>query len=264
MAEKFGDESIGPEVVPAEVRAIGPADLDWALKEGWEDFKALRGDLFFLPIVYTGIGFVAAALAYRQALFPFIFPLAAGFAIVGPVAAAGFYEIARRREAGEDTNWFHFFDPVAGKSRWPLLFLAGMLAGIFLMWVAAANGIYGMTLGRLGLETPGAFLSALFTTPEGWRMILVGNLVGAGFALVALLVSAFSFPMAVDKGTEPLTAVLTSVKAFLVNPMTMLRWGAIVAGLLLLGSIPLFVGLMVVLPWLGYATWHLYTRTVVR
>ncbi|WP_448585676.1 DUF2189 domain-containing protein [Thermaurantiacus sp.] len=259
-----GRQGFGPEVVPAEVRRIGRADLDWALKAGWEDFRELRGDLFFLPLIYAGIGFLAAALAYQRELFPFIFPLAAGFAIVGPVAAAGFYEVARRREAGEPANWFHFFDPLAGPARWPLLFLSGMLAGIFLMWVAAANGIYGATLKTLGPATPGEFVRALFTTPEGWRMVILGNLVGAGFAFVALVLSAFSFPMVVDKGTEPLTAVLTSVRAFAVNRAVMLRWGLMVAVLLLLGSIPLFVGLMVVLPWLGYATWHLYTRVVVR
>ncbi len=253
-----------PEIAAADVRALTPADLRWALAAGWDDFRALRGDILFLPLIYAAIGFVAAAVAFNRDLFPLIFPMAAGFALVGPIAAAGFYEIARRREAGLDTSWFHFLDPMSGRSRLPLLFLAAMLAGLFLLWVAVAQGIYGQTLGRLGPSTPGAFLSALFTTPEGWRMILLGNLAGAGFALAALIVSAFSFPMVVDRAVDPLAAVMTSVRAFAKSPMTMLRWGATVAAILLLASIPLFIGLMVALPVLGYATWHLYTRAVVR
>lgn len=253
-----------PAVAAAPVRALTPADLRWALAAGWEDFRALRGDILFLPLVYAAIGFVAAALAFRRDLFPLIFPMAAGFALVGPVAAAGFYEIARRREAGLDTSWFHFLDPMSGRSRLPLLFLAVMLAGLFLLWVAAAQGIYGATLGRLGPPTPAAFVASLFSTPEGWRMIVLGNLVGAGFALAALIVSAFSFPMVVDRGTDPLSAILTSARVFARNPGTMLRWGATVAGILLVAAIPLFIGLMVALPVLGYATWHLYTRAVER
>ncbi|MFN7173519.1 MAG: DUF2189 domain-containing protein [Thermaurantiacus tibetensis] len=249
---------------PAAVRRITPDDLRWALAAGWDDFRALRGDILFLPLIYAAIGFLAAALAFQRDLFPLIFPMAAGFALVGPVAAAGFYEIARRREAGLDTSWLHFLDPLAGRSRLPLLFLAVMLAGLFLLWVAAAQAIYARTLGLIGPPTPEAFLASLFTTPEGWRMVVIGNLVGAVFALVALVISAFSFPMVVDRGTDPIAAVLTSARVFAANPGTMLRWGATVAGILLLGSLPLFVGLMVALPVLGYATWHLYTVAVVR
>jgi uncharacterized membrane protein len=249
---------------PAPVRDLTVADIRWALEKGWDDFRALRGDFLFLPVVYAALGFAASALAFHQTLFALIFPLAGGFALVGPIAAAGFYELARRREQGMDTTWFHFFDPMRGPQRFPLLMLSIVLAGLFLMWMTVAQGIYANTLGRLAPDGVADFLAKLFTTPEGWTMIIAGNLAGAGFALAALVIGAFSFPMAVDKACDPFVAILTSVSAFLHNPATMLRWGAVVAALLVAGSIPLFLGLMLVLPWLGYSTWHLYTRAVVR
>lgn len=261
MAELAAQEA---DTIPtaAPVRNITAADIKYALSKGWEDFQALRGELLFLPLIYVAVGFGAAVFAFNGNIFPLLFPLVGGFALVGPIAASGFYELARRREAGEDASWWHFFDPVKGKSRIPLAALAGMLLFIFLLWVTVANGIYGNTLGRLAPDTPAAFLDALFTTPEGWQMILFGNLAGGAFALAALIFSAFSFPMVVDRGGDPAAALLTSVAAFRRNPFTVLRWGATVGVILFAAAIPFFIGLMVALPVLGYATWHLYRRTV--
>lgn len=248
----------------AAVRPLKSEDLRWALDRGWDDFKAKRGDLLLLPFIYPVVGALAAVFAFNANLFPLIFPLAAGFALVGPVAAAGFYELARRREMGEDASWWHFLDPLKGRSRLPIAALTGMLAGLFLAWMAAAYAIYGATLGTLGPVTPDDFARDLFGTSQGWSMIVLGNLVGAAFAVVTLAVSAFSFPMVVDKSSEPLAAVLTSIAAFRQSPVVMLGWGARVALILLVAAVPLFVGLLVALPVLGYATWHLYTRAVVR
>ncbi|GGI82652.1 hypothetical protein GCM10007973_18870 [Polymorphobacter multimanifer] len=249
---------------PLEARPLTNDDLGWALNRGWEDFKLRRGDLLLLPIIYVIVGIVASALAFNAALFPVIFPLAAGFALVGPIAAAGFYELARRHEAGLDSGWSHFLDPLKGRPRGPLLALSAMLLVLFLAWLASAQAIYGATLGRLGPVTPADFMRDLFSTSQGLTMIIVGNLVGGLFAVVTLAVSAFSFPLAVDKGTAAGAAVATSVAVFRRNPAVMLGWGLRVALILLLGALPLFVGLMLALPVLGYATWHLYTRAVHR
>ena len=251
-------------IATAPVRALSSEDLRWALAEGWEDFKAKRGDLILLPFIYTVVGALASVLAFNNNLFPLIFPLAGGFALVGPVAAAGFYELARRREAGIDSSWWHFLDPLKGRSRLPIATLTFMLAVIFLLWMGVAQIIYTNTMGTLGPATPGNFVRDVFGTAEGISMIVIGNIVGAIFAVVTLALSAFSFPMVVDKGTEPFSAIATSVAAFRRNPATMIGWGVRVAAILALGAIPLFVGLMVALPVLGYATWHLYTRAVVR
>jgi uncharacterized membrane protein len=252
----------------AEVRRITDADIRWALREGWADYRERRGELLLLPLVYVMVGVLAAFVGFREDLFPLLFPLAAGFALVGPVAAAGFYELARRREAGEPSHWNHFFDPLFGPARATLIALSVMLAGLLLCWLWAAGSIHAATLATLGDMPPAEFLRRLFTTPEGLQLVLIGNAVGALFAFAALLLSAFSFPMAVDVrvqgAVDPFTAIMTSMAVFRRSPGTVLKWGFLVAALLLVGSIPLFVGLMVVLPVLGYATWHLYTRAVAR
>ena len=248
----------------APVRALTTDDLRWALAAGWDDFKAKRGDLILLPFLYPMVGVLASVFAFNTNLMPLIFPLAGGFALVGPVAAAGFYELARRREAGIDASWWHFLDPLKGRSRLPIAMLTAMLAAIFLVWMVVAQAIYKATLGTLAPATPMAFVQDLFGTQQGLTMIVVGNIVGALFAVVTLAVSAFSFPMVVDKGTDPSAAVATSVRAFQRSPAVMIGWGIRVALILALAALPLFIGLMVALPVLGYATWHLYTRAVER
>ena len=256
------DDTAAHAVSP--VRSITGDDLSWALKEGWADFRAKRGDLLLVPLIYPVVGLLASAFAFNAQLFPLVFPLVAGLSILGPAVAAGFYELAKRREAGQDSSWFHFLDPLRGPSRMAILVLTAMLAGLFIAWLAAAWAIYGATLGTLGPATPSEFLRDLFATREGWTMILLGNLAGGAFAVATLAVSVASFPMVVDKPVDALAAVQTSIAAVAKNPVTMIRWGITVAAILALGALPLFVGLAVALPVLGYSTWHLYTRVVAR
>lgn len=257
------DLTMSPEAA-APVRTLTNDDLRWALARGWDDFKQKRGDLILLPFIYPLVGVLTSVFAFNSNLVPLIFPLAGGFALVGPVAAAGFYELARRREAGIDAGWWHFLDPLKGRSRLPIAMLTLMLVAMFLMWMGAAQAIYNATLGTLAPASPDDFVRDLFGTPQGWTMILVGNSIGALFAIVTLALSAFSFPMVVDKSSEPSAAVATSVRAFQRNPGVMIGWGVRVALILLIAALPLFIGLMVALPVLGYATWHLYTRAVER
>jgi uncharacterized membrane protein len=261
-------DDVLPDARP--VNHIDFSDLRWALERGVEDFRQLRGDLVFVGLIYPFVGLAAAMVALNQSLLPLLFPILAGISLLGPLVAAGFYELARRFERGDDIRWRHFFDVFTGPSAIALAGLGVILAGLFILWIASALAIYGFFFGdaNLGVSAPesvGAFLTALFTTSAGWQMMIVGNLVGLIFAIVALAVSVVSFPMVVDKpelGATP--AIETSMRAVARNPGTMIGWGLIVATLLVIGSIPLFVGLAVVLPVLGYATWHLYTRVVQR
>jgi uncharacterized membrane protein len=246
-----------------EVRTIRAADLREALRRGWADFVERRGDLIFVGIIYPLVGFMAAIMTLQDSLIPLFFPVAAGIALLGPVAAAGFYELARRREHGLDSDWSHFLDVIKRPSFDSLMIVTGLLLVLFFAWLAVAAGLY-LTLMGTAPESFAVFLRRLFTTPEGWALIVLGNLAGLIFATAVLTVSVVSMPMLVDKDVDVRVAIGTSVRAVAANKGVMLRWGIIVAALLAVGSIPFFVGLAVVLPVLGYATWHLYTELVVR
>ena len=250
---------------PLPVRHITESDLSWALAEGWKDFRDKRGDLIFAGVLYPVIGLCAAVLARNDQVLPLFFPLVAGLSILGPAVASGFYELARRREEGGDASWWHFLDPLRGRSREGLLLLLTLgLAGLFLLWLAAAWLIYEATIAGYNPVGAGQFVDRLLHTREGWTMIVLGNLAGLVFAIATLLFSVVSFPMVVDKSVDAPTAVATSLRAVQANPKVMASWGLRVAGLLFLGCLPAFIGLAVVLPVLGYATWHLYTRVVQR
>lgn len=246
------------------VRDIKAADLRAALSEGWDDFIAKRGDLVFIGLLYPLIGFVTAFAALGNRLIPLLFPLAAGISLLGPLVTTGFYELAKRRELGLDSRWRHFFDIRKSPSLEGILAVGALMVGIFIVWLAAAQLIYNAFF---GVEPPASlfgFINELFTTRHGLAMMIVGNLVGLFFAALILAVSVVSLPMLVDRDTDAGTAIGTSLRAVKANPWSMARWGLIVATLLILASIPFFLGLAIVLPWLGYATWHLYTRVVER
>jgi uncharacterized membrane protein len=256
-----GDTRHAP--LPA-VRTIGLADLRDVLARGIADFAAYRTDVVFLCIVYPVVGLVLASLAFGHGMLPLIFPLASGFALIGPVAAVGLYEMSRRREQGVDITWADAFGVVRAPAFGAILVLGLVLLAIFLLWLAAAYAIYLATLGPEMPASVGAFVRAVFTTAEGWTMIIVGVGVGFLFAVLVLTISVVSFPLLLDRDVGLYTAVATSVRAVMANPGPMAVWGLIVAGGLLIGSIPLFLGLIIVMPILGHATWHLYRKLVPR
>lgn len=249
---------------PPRVRQISRYDLDWALAQGWRDFKTKRGDILVLAVLYPLIGFLAAVVLLNDTMLPLFFPVVTGLSVMGPAVAAGYYEIARRHEQGLDSRWSHFFDPMRGRSRLSLSFLTLTLVSVFVAWLAVAYGIYALTVGSSEPLTVANFGERVFESAQGWTMIVVGNLVGLAFAALTLALTLVSFPLVVDKPVDALTAIETSLKAVKVNPGPTLSWGLRVAALLVLGALPIFIGLAVVLPVLGYATWHLYTRLVDR
>jgi uncharacterized membrane protein len=247
------------EPTPA-IRRIGLADIRAALREGWRDFLATPTQLAFLCILYPAIGLLAATLAAGGEVLHLVYPMAGGFALIGPVAALGLYEISRRRERGLPARWTNAFDVRRSPAIGQILVLGLGLVAIFLAWIWAAHAIHAATVGRLPPDL--GLNAALFGTPEGWRLIWLGNAVGFAFAAAVLVLTSVSFPMLLDRDSGIARAVGTSVRAFATNPVPMAAWGLTVAVLLLLGSLPLFIGLAVVLPVLGHATWHLYRRVV--
>ena len=246
------------------VRKIGIDDLRASLRQGWDDFMAMRGDLIFLGLLYPLIGFAGAVFTLNGPLLPFFFPVVAGVGLLGPVAAVGFYELARRREEGLDSNWSHFLDVRKRPSADDMGIVVGLLLLIFALWILAAGAIYVAIFGWTAPQSIPGFVEAVFTTPKGWALIVIGGLVGVVFAWVVLALSVASLPMLIDRDVGAADAVSASWRAVNANRPEMLRWGLTVLALLVIGSIPLFLGLAVVLPWLGYSTWHLYTRLIDR
>lgn len=244
------------------VRRIPIASLREVFNRAWDDFGAYRTDVIFMCVIYPVVGLVLARFLFGYHLLPMLFPLASGFALVGPFAAIGLYEMSREREKGNPVSWTNALAVLRAPNFGAIFGLGLILVAIFLSWMATAWGIQTATLGP---ETPlsvGGFLQAVFTTPAGWAMILLG--IGAGFlfAVFAMAISVVSFPLLLDRDVSLGTAIRTSVAAVRANPLPMAVWGMIVAGTLVLGSIPLFVGLIVVIPVLGHATWHLYRQLV--
>ena len=246
------------------VRRIAAADLGEALMRGFADEGAYRTDVFFLVLAYPLLCFGAAYVAFDLDMIPLLFPLASGMAIIGPAAAVGLHEMSRRREMNLPVSWRNAFDVVHRPAIGGILLLGMLLTALFAGWLAAAWLIYTRTMGPGLPDSASQFLRDVLTTDGGHLMMIEGIGVGFVFALVAMVISVVSFPLMVDRDIGFDTAVKTSVRAVLANPGPMAGWGLIVAALLVAGSIPLFVGLIVVVPVLGHATWHLYRKVVGR
>jgi len=244
------------------VRSIGLGDLRYALAKGLEDFRAMPTHVIFLSLIYPIAGIAIWRATFGYDVVPLLYPLAAGFALIGPFAAIGLYELSRRRELGLDTSWKHAFDIVHSPSIWALTALGLFLLAIFGVWLAVANGIYVANFGYRQPTSLTEFADMVLGTPEGHRLIVVGNVVGFLFAVLAFALSVVSFPLLLDRNVGVPVAIATSVRAILKNPVTMILWGIIVAVGLFVGSLPFFLGLAEVMPVLGHATWHLYRRVV--
>jgi uncharacterized membrane protein len=255
---------VGAERSPSglSVRRITPADLAHALASGWDDFDAMPSHAVFLCLIYPLLGLGLVLLCAEYSMLPLAFPLAAGFALIGPFAAVGLYELSRRREAGLDTNPTHAFDVLHSPSLGAILALGLLLVAIFVVWLAVAEAIYVANFGYAAPASIPQFVKDVFTTSAGWTLIVVGTGVGFLFAVVALMIGAVSFPLLLDRDVGSAVALLTSIRVVVANPLTMALWGLIVAALLVLGSLPFFLGLTVVMPVLGHATWHLYRRAI--
>jgi uncharacterized membrane protein len=257
-------------ILPAEpatalpaVRSIAPRDLLDVLAKGVDDFRAMPTHVIFLSLIYPVAGLAIARWTFGYDIIPLLYPLVAGFALIGPFAAIGLYELSRRRELGLDTSWRHAFDIVHSPSLWSILALGLLLVAIFGVWLAVAHGLYVAHFGEDERSIALAeFARRILDTPQGGSLIVTGNAIGFLFALAAFALSVVSFPLLLDRNVGMATAIVTSLRAVLKNPLTMALWGLIVAVGLALGSLPFLFGLAVVMPILGHATWHLYRKVV--
>jgi uncharacterized membrane protein len=250
-------EQTAPEIAATPiVRTIGMANLGRVLRLGWEDFKAVPSHAVILCVIYPVLGLVLARTVLGYSVLPLLFPLAAGFALIGPFAALGLYELSRRRERGEPASAWDAIDVLRSPSFGAMLGLGVLLLALFVTWVATAQAIYVAAFGYEAAAGIPDFARRVLTTPQGWCSV------GFLFALVALCVSVVSFPLMLDRHASAGEAIVTSLRAVAKNPVPMAAWGLIVAVLLIAGSLPFFLGLAVVIPLLGHATWHLYRAVI--
>jgi uncharacterized membrane protein len=245
-----------------KVRSIGPADLKDALVKGLDDFWAMPTHVVFISLIYPIFAVVLGAVTLENNFAPDLYPFAAGFPLIGPFAAIGLYELSRRRELGLDTSWKHAFDVVYSKSLGAIVTLGLLLSVILIVWLAIARAIFIANFGYKEIASLTAFAHDLLTTRQGHNVIVLGNVVGFLFALLAFSLTVVSFPLLLDRNVGVVAAALTSMRVVLKNPVTMALWGLIVACSLLVGFLAFLFGLALVMPVLGHSTWHLYRKVV--
>jgi uncharacterized membrane protein len=244
------------------IRKIHLSDLGDALRLGLADFWEKPSHYVLLVLIYPIIGIVLTIWMNGFYTWPLLYPLVGGFALIGPFAALGLYEISRRREQGLDTSWSHAFEVLRAPSIGSIAAIGVMLFVIFTLWLTGAQALYEGLFGSATPQTLDALMAQVFTTPAGMTLLLVGTALGALFALVTLCTTVIAFPLLLDRDVGAFVAIETSFRAVLRNPVPMLAWGIIVGAGLFIGALPLFVGLAVVIPIFGHATWHLYRKLV--
>lgn len=261
MGHSIAHRAEGSRAAPI-VRRIRIADLRDALGQGIDDFLETPTQLIFLALIYPIVGLAAARIAWGGDLFHLIYPLIGGFALLGPLGAVGLYEISRRREQGARTSWLDAFGVLRSPAILSVLALGVLLLGIFILWLFTAQSIFDAAFPDARPASLGTLMRDVIDTPAGHWLIVVGNVAGLVFSAVVLTISVVAFPMMLDREVGVGEAVRTSIHAVLANPVPMAVWGLIVAAGLALGCLPIFVGLAIVMPILGHATWHLYRKLV--
>jgi uncharacterized membrane protein len=245
-----------PAAPPLQFRTMSLLDIKNALVLGWDDLRQSRTDALIIGAIFPLAGIIFAAAFVVQAFLPFVFPLLAGFALLGPLATLYFAALSRQREHDDESITILFREPRLKE----IQRLAGTAIMIYLGWNLSAAIIYLFTLGSSNEAANAPFFTRVFTTSAGWELVIIGCAVGAIFAVVTLAISVISFPVVMDRPVTALQAVGISFQAMLRNPLFVLTWGAVVVAGLALGTVTCLLGMVVVLPVLGHATWHVYKR----
>ncbi len=246
-----------------QVRVVSAADIGECLNKGLADLRAAPGYGLTFGLIAALFGVAIVACVTFLGIPWMIYPFAIGFPLVGPFMAVGLYEVSRRLEAGQGLSWSGIWRVIWAQRRRELSWMAFVMLFVFWVWVYQVRLLLALFLGRQSFSSFGKFVDIITTTPEGIAFLVLGHVVGAALALIMFSVTVVSIPLLLERELDMVTAMITSVKTVLASPVVMLSWGLIVTLLVILASLPLFLGIVVVLPVLGHATWHIYKRAVV-
>lgn len=250
------DAAAGNDIVIADDLKI--SDLGAALRAGMRDFisRPVFGLFFASFYVATGIAMYYIFMVSGEARW--IVSAVAGFPLFAPFAAVGLYEVSRRQELGLPMSWTTILGALRGRGDEQLLLMGGFIFVGFSFWVIIAHMIFSIFVVSAGLGEGMVFLRS----PTGLTMLVFGSAVGAAIAFCFYVITIFSLPMLVDRDVDFITAIITSVKTVKANFGVLLLWGIFISAALFVAIVPMFLGLLVILPVLGHATWHLYRRAV--
>lgn len=262
MTDAHSDQTVSPASAALTIRKIGAADIVDALAKGLRDFQAAPMFGLFFGAIYTIGGILTIAAGFLWDKNYLVYPLAAGFVLIGPFVAVGLYEVSRRRELGEPLTWSAILGAVFAQSGKEISWMAFVTLFIFMVWMYQVRLLIALFFGLHGVPA-GSFPAILFTTPEGLAFLAVGHAVGAVLAVLVFSLTVVSFPLLLDRPVDFVTAMITSVKSVVLNPLPMVGWALAVTLLVIAACLPAFLGLIVVLPVLGHTTWHLYRKLVV-
>jgi uncharacterized membrane protein len=252
--------SLSGKVDPV-VRRITSADIADALGQGLRDFQAVPLYGLAFGALYAGGGIVILLSLTALDMIYLAYPLAAGFALLGPFVAIGLYEVSRRREAAQPISMGDIWFTV--KSRGEIGWMALVTVFFFVIWMSQVGFLIALLIGlNASFSNLREFIAMALTTNEGLLLLAIGNAVGAALSLILFSLTVVSFPLLLDRDVDFVTAMVTSVRAVVTSPMPMIGWAAVIVVLLIVSALPYFLGLLVTLPVLGHATWHLYRRVV--
>ncbi|MFG1345025.1 DUF2189 domain-containing protein [Xanthobacter autotrophicus DSM 431] len=245
--------------VPA-LRPVTYADVKASFQDGIADFVRAPAFGLFFGAIYALGGLLLLACVFSLDLGYLGYPLFAGSVLIGPFVAAGLYEVSRELEAGRTPTWRGVFSTVFDQRKRELGWMAFVSIFAFIIWMYQVRLLLALFLGFASFASLQEFVRVLTTTSDGLSFLAVGHVVGAALALGLFSISVISFPLLMDRDVDVVTAMITSVQAVLLSPGPMITFGASVVALIFIGAAPAFLGLILVLPVLGHATWHLYRR----
>jgi uncharacterized membrane protein len=252
--------SVSGKVDPV-VRRITIADVAEAFAHGLRDFQALPAYGLAFGTLYAAGGIIIVLCLTQLGMVYLAYPLAAGFALIGPFVAIGLYEVSRRREAGLPVSLADIWSTV--RSRGEVGWMAFVTLFFFIIWMYQVRLLIALLLGlNASFTSFKEFLTVVLTTSDGLLFLAIGNLDGAALSLILFSLTVVSFPLLLDREVDFVTAMVTSVRAVVTSPLPMIGWAAIIVVLLIVSALPYFLGLIVTLPVLGHTTWHLYRKIV--